>query len=130
MARSEQHGHGPQEKGLRNFHEKLDLNRSSQLLLQQPDVQWQLLDTKKHKRSVAGLAKHSQYDQVVQSKYEYKGNFSKEAQLDGKLVANHIDVGVDHLLILAQSAEMVAESENSFSVMHTNHQNKGRHLTH
>lgn len=105
MARSEKQG--SREKRLRNFNDKLNLNESAQR--QQTDLQWQLLKNQCHK----GEDMHGRME-------KHEDHREKEAQGDGEVAsqAKPIDGCVNHLLILAQSAEIVAQSED-------NNQNRG-----
>ncbi|KAJ1423642.1 hypothetical protein SESBI_12278 [Sesbania bispinosa] len=119
IVRSEQIKHCEQEKRFRNFHENFDLNVTAQELEQQPDLQWELLEND-----------YSRYSELSGNMEKHGDNLSVEApQYEEQVPQTKTFEGcVDHLLILAQSAEIVAEqSEDSVAGTHTNNQNQGLH---
>lgn len=132
MARNEQLK-CPQEKKLRNFHEKLNLKETALPQQQRTDFQWQwqLLKNQCHAAAHEGVGNGKaqiQYSEVpVRIEKKHKDHHDKEAQIDAEKTpqAKPIDGCFSHLLILAQSAEIVAQSEDSMVGVHTHNQNKG-----
>lgn len=118
MTQTEQRKNTEQEKEFRIFHENFDLNVVAHELEQQPDVQRQLLENY-----------NSQYSELPGRMEKHKGNHIVDAQQHGEQVhqTKTREGCVDHLLILAQSAEIVAQSEDGVAGMHTNNQIKGLH---
>lgn len=119
IMQSEKLKHGQQEKGCRNFHENFDLNVTAQELEQQPDLQWELLEN------------HcSQYSEFSGNMEKHRDNLSMEApKLEEQVPQTKTFEGcVDQLLVLAQSAEIVAaQSEDSVAGTRTHNQNKGKY---
>lgn len=118
MTQSEQLKNSEKEKEFRNFHEKFDLNVTAHELEQQPDVQQQLLENY-----------NSQYSELPGRMEKHKDNDIVDAQQHREQVhqTRTHEGCVDHLLILAQSAEIVAQSEDGVAGMHTNNQIKGQY---
>lgn len=108
--------HGHQQIEFRNFHDKFDLNITAPEQEQQPHVQWEFLDNH-----------YSGFSELPRRMDKHKYNHSTEAQQHGEQVpqSNTLEGCVDHLLILAQSAEIIAQSEDGVAGMHTDNQNKG-----
>ncbi|KAL2349241.1 hypothetical protein Fmac_003241 [Flemingia macrophylla] len=92
ITQNEQLKHGQQEKWFKNFHENFDLNVTAQEMEQQPHLQWELWEAQPKENQVPGTN-------------DFKGCGC-----------------VDDLLILAQSAEIVAQAEYSVAGVHTNNQ--------
>ena len=118
MIKNEQLKHGQQEKWFNNFHENLDLNVTAQELEQQPDFRWELLENR-----------YSQYSELSGKIEKHRDSISLEAQQQGNQIPQTkiSEACVNDLLILAQSAEIVAQSEDSVAGEHTNNQkNKGK----
>lgn len=112
ITKSEQRKHGRQEKSCKNFRKNFDLNVTAQELEEEPDLQCELIENH-----------YSGYRE------KHVDNHSMETDKHEELVpqAKTIEVSVDHLLILAQSAEtLAAQSEDSVPCTHTaNNQNQG-----
>ncbi|KAG4402016.1 hypothetical protein AAZX31_02G102200 [Glycine max] len=113
MIKNEQLKHGQQEKWFNNFHENLDLNVTAQELEQQPDFRWELLENR-----------YSQYSELSGKIEKHRDSISLEAQQQGNQIPQTkiSEACVNDLLILAQSAEIVAQSEDSVAGEHTNNQ--------
>ncbi|CAL5188752.1 unnamed protein product [Lathyrus oleraceus] len=111
ITKSEQRKHGRQEKSCKNFRKNFDLNVTAQELEEEPDLQCELIENH-----------YSGYRE------KHVDNHSMETDKHEELVpqAKTIEVSVDHLLILAQSAEtLAAQSEDSVPCTHTaNNQNQ------
>ncbi|XP_058769223.1 uncharacterized protein LOC131646432 isoform X2 [Vicia villosa] len=111
IMQSEQPKHGQQEKSCNNLHNNFDLNVTAQELEEEPDLQCELIENH-----------YSQYRE------KHVDNHNMETDKHEELVprAKTSDGSVDHLLILAQSAEILAaQSEDSGPSTHTtNNQNQ------
>lgn len=112
ITKSEQLKHGQQEKTYNNFHKNFDLNVTAQELEEEPNLQYELIENH-----------YSQYRE------KHVDNRGMETDKHEELVpqAKTFEGSVDHLLILAQSAEILAaQSEDSVPSTHTtNNQNQG-----
>lgn len=120
MARSdEQIKRGPLGQKSRNFHEKLNLNETVLPRQQQTELR---CHTAAAHEDVNGKVQYCSEVPVnnVTMKKKHKDHHDKEAQTDAQ------NGCVNHLLILAQSAEIVAQCEDSVMVgFHTDNQSKG-----
>ncbi|OIW04760.1 hypothetical protein TanjilG_08643 [Lupinus angustifolius] len=114
MTQSDKLKHGEQEKGFRNLHGNFDLNVTAPELEEQPNVKWQLIE--KH---------NSQFSELPGRMENHKDNDSVDPQQceEHAHQTKNVEGCIDHLLILAQSAEIVAQSEDGVARMDTD-QNK------
>ncbi|TKY69676.1 hypothetical protein E2542_SST05957 [Spatholobus suberectus] len=119
IIQNEQLKHGQQEKWFKNFHKNFDLNVTAPEMEQQPALRWELLENR-----------YSQYSELSGKMEKHRDNISLKAQQQGNQVplTKTSEGCVDDLLILAQSAVIVAQSEDSVTGVHTNNQeNKDLH---
>ncbi|KAL5100250.1 hypothetical protein RYX36_004577 [Vicia faba] len=110
ITKSEQLKQCQQEKSCKNFYNNFDLNVTAQELEEETDLQCELIENH-----------YSQYRE------KHVDNHSMENDKHEELVprAKTFEGSVDHLLILAQSAEILAtQSEDSVPNTHTDNQNQ------